>query len=147
MSEATAVASISIQATRKSVWNALTDPDLIREYFMGATVSTDWKVGHPISFSGEFEGKAYEDKGEILVVEPEVRMSFSHWSPLAGTQDLPENYHVVDIALRGENGNTNVTLTQSNFTGGVTEADRASRADYEKNWSATLEGLKTTVER
>jgi uncharacterized protein YndB with AHSA1/START domain len=147
MSEATAVASISILGTRKSVWNALTDPDLIREYFMGATVSTDWKVGHPISFSGEFKGKTYEDKGEILVVEPEVRLSFSHWSPLAGTEDRAENYHVVDIALRGEGEQTNVTLTQSNFTGGVTEADRTSRADYEKNWSATLEGLKATVER
>jgi uncharacterized protein YndB with AHSA1/START domain len=146
MGEATAVASVSIEATRASVWNALTDPELIRQYFMGATVSTDWKIGHPISFSGEFKGQAYEDKGEVLVVEPEVRLSFSHWSPLTGTQDVPENYHVVDIALRDDNGTTNVTLTQSNFTGGVTKADHSSRADYEKNWSATLQGLKATVE-
>jgi uncharacterized protein YndB with AHSA1/START domain len=147
MSEATAVASINIQATRKAAWNALTDPDLIREYFMGATVSTDWKVGHPITFSGEYQGNAYEDKGEILAVEPEARLSFSHWSPMTGTEDDPENYHVVDITLSDEDGGTSVTLTQSNLKGGVTEADRSNRADYEKNWSSTLEGLKATVER
>ncbi len=70
-----------------------------------------------------------------------------HWSPLGGTEDAPENYHVVEIALDDVGGNTKVTLTQSNLAGDVTEADRAGRADYEKNWKLMLDGLKTTAER
>ena len=36
---------------------------------MGATVKTDWQVGHPITFSGTWKDKPFEDKGEILVVQ------------------------------------------------------------------------------
>lgn len=148
MTESTAQVSTVIRASRKAVWNALTDPDLVREYFMGATVSTDWKVGSPITWSGEWKGKAYQDKGEILTAEPEERLRFSHWSPLTGADDTPENYHVVDIALGDDNdGNTNVTLTQSNLEGGVTDADRAGRSDYEKNWTTMLDGLRSAAER
>ena len=37
-------------------------------------------------------------------------------------------------------------LTQSNLIGGITQADRDNRADYEKNWSTVLKGLKDEVE-
>jgi hypothetical protein len=42
------------------------DPERIKEYYLGAEVQTDWQVGSPITFKGEWEGKSYEDKGEIL---------------------------------------------------------------------------------
>ena len=32
---------------------------------MGADVESDFKVGSPITFRGEFKGKTYQDKGEI----------------------------------------------------------------------------------
>lgn len=146
MTDVTARASTEIQAPPSAVWNALTDPDLIRQYFLGATVTSDWKVGSPITFAGEWDGQKYEDKGEILALEPERRLSYSHWSPMTGQPDLPENYHVVDITLDAKGDITTVTLEQSNLTGGVTDADRAAREDYEKNWATMLQGLKTTVE-
>jgi hypothetical protein len=73
-------------------------------------------------------------------------MSYSHWSPLSGADDVPDNYHVVHITLADAGEGTKVTLEQSNLNGGVTDADRASRADYEKNWTSTLEGLKKVAE-
>lgn len=146
MSEVTASASVVVDRPRQQVWKALTEPDLVKQYFMGATVTTDWEVGHPITFSGEWNDKPYEDKGEILSFEPEQEMSYSHWSPLSGAEDAPENYHVVHIALADVDGGTKVTLEQSNLNGGVTDADEASRADYEKNWKGTLEGLKQVAE-
>jgi uncharacterized protein YndB with AHSA1/START domain len=146
MSEVTASATVVVDQPRQKVWKALTDPDLVKKYFMGATVKTDWEVGHPITFSGQWKDKPFEDKGEILDFKPEKEMSYSHWSPLSGADDVPDNYHVVHIALDDANGGTKVTLEQSNLDGRVTEADRKSRADYEKNWKATLEGLKKVVE-
>jgi len=147
MSEITASASVVVDRPRHQVWKALTEPDLVSQYFMGATVKTDWQVGHPITFSGTWKDKPFEDKGEILTFEPEEEMSYSHWSPLSGADDVPDNYHVVHISLDDAGGGTKVTLEQSNLNGRVTDADRASRADYEKNWTSTLEGLKKVAER
>ena len=146
MSDITASASIVIDRPRTQIWTALTDPDLVKQYFMGATVKSDWQVGHPITFSGTWNDKPYEDKGEILSFEPEQEMSYSHWSPLSGTDDEPSNYHVVHIALEDGMVGTKVTLEQSNLEGGATETDRASRDDYEKNWATVLQGLKKVAE-
>jgi uncharacterized protein YndB with AHSA1/START domain len=146
MPDPTAVVSISISRPAGAVWKALTDPDLIREYYLGATVTTDWRVGSPITWVGEWEGTSYEDKGEILAFEPEQRLRYSHWSPLSGTEDAPENRHVVELTLRKRDHSTEVTLTQSNLSGEVTDADRASRDEYEATWTRMLEGLKRTVE-
>jgi uncharacterized protein YndB with AHSA1/START domain len=146
MPEITASASVVVDSPRDKVWKALTDPDLVSQYFMGATVKTDWQVGHPITFSGTWKDKPFEDKGEILDFKPEKEMSYSHWSPLSGSEDSPDNYHVVHIALADAGGATKVVLEQSNLNGRVTDTDRKSRADYEKNWTATLEGLKKVAE-
>ena len=146
MSEITASASVIVDSTKQEVWKALTQPDLVSQYFMGAIVKTDWQVGHPITFSGTWKDKPFEDTGEILTFEPEKEMSYSHWSPLSGSDDVPDNYHVVRITLADADGSTLVTLDQSNLNGGVTDADRANRADYEKNWTTTLEGLKKVAE-
>lgn len=146
MSEPTARASIKVDAPRSVVWEALTDPELIRQYYLGATITTDWKVGSPITFVGEWDGRKYEDKGEILSVSQEQELRYTHWSPLSGTEDSPENYRVVRISLSSAGATTEVTLEQSNRVGGPTDADRANRAEYEKNWTTLLEGLKSTAE-
>ena len=146
MAEETAQVSIVVEASPQQVWDALLDPVAIKKYFMGATVKTDWKVGSPISWSGEWDGKPFSDKGEILDCEDSKVLSYSHWSPLTGADDTPENYHVVTTTLRETDGGTRVELTQSNLTGGVSAADRRNQASYEKNWSTVLEGLKKTVE-
>ena len=39
MTAVTACASVVIDAPRQRVWEALTDPDLVRQYFMGAEVT------------------------------------------------------------------------------------------------------------
>ena len=133
MPETTARATVEIRAPRADVWRALTDPDRIREYFMGeADVQTDWEVGSPITFRGEWNGQAFEDKGEIVTFEPERELAYSHFSPMTGKPDEPENYHLVDITLGGDDGTTTVTLEQSNLISefpGSHERDEAERAN------------------
>ena len=146
MAESTADVSVFIEAPPREVWDALTDPTKISEYYLGATVTSDWELGSPITWSGEWKGQTYEDKGEVLAVEPERRLSYSHWSPLSGTADKPDNYHVVDVYLTRADGGTAVRLTQSNLSGEVSEEDLKARDDYEKNWRTLLEGLKRVVE-
>jgi uncharacterized protein YndB with AHSA1/START domain len=145
MSEATAKVSRVIEAPVEEVWEAITTPETVQTFFMGAQVESDFQVGSPIRFRGRFKGQAYEDRGEILAAEPEKKLSFSHYSPMSGAPDAPEHYHVVTYELTPEGRQTRVTLTQSNLKGGATRADEERRAEYEKNWAGVLAGLSKAV--
>jgi uncharacterized protein YndB with AHSA1/START domain len=140
MSGDTVSASVEISASPRRVWEALTDPDQIREYFLGTTVTTTWEPGSPITWSGEYDGHRYEDKGEVLEVEPERRLVVTHFSPMSGQDDVPENYHRITYRLDDEGAATRVTLEQDN-----TPAD--SVEDFRSNWETMLGNLKELVER
>ena len=142
MNQSTAEASTRTDASPDAVWKALTTPHELKKFFFGATVESDWKVGSPIRMKGEYDGKSYEDKGEILTFEPGKRLSFSHWSPLSGTPDTPDNYHTVTFELKPEGNGTQVTIIQANLNGQVKPSDIEHKAEYEKNWRAVLDGLK-----
>ena len=135
-----ATAEAEIRAPRSKVWQALTDPDQIEKYMFGSRVETDWKPGSPIVWKGEYEGKKYEDKGEIIEVEPERRLKVTHFSPLSGEEDAPENYHTLVYELEEDDGKTHVSLSQDNNP--TDEAAEHSRA----NWEKMLSGLKEVVE-
>lgn len=62
--------TILIEANAESVWRALTDRETIKKYFFGTEAISDWKVGSTLIFQGEWEGKSYQDKGNILAAEP-----------------------------------------------------------------------------
>lgn len=136
-----AKASVSINASTEKVWDALVDPQAIKQYMFGTNVVSDWTVGSPIVWKGEWRGKAYEDKGRILQLSPGQTIQYSHFSPLSGEPDKPENYHIVTIALSGNGNQTDVTLTQDN------NATEAEKAESEKNWGMMLEALKKFLEQ
>lgn len=140
MSAQTVTASVEISASPAQVWNALTDPELIRQYFFGTEVETDWQPGSPITWSGEYDGKTYRDKGEIVDVVPEERLVVTHYSPLSGEEDRPENYHRVTYRLQDEGDKTRVTLEQDN-------APEQSVEEFTANWETVLGNLKELVER
>ena len=136
-----AVTSVTIDAPRSSVWAALVEPDLVTKYMHGTHLATDWRVGGPVTWSGEWKGKVYQDKGTVLEVQPDRRLSYSHWSPLGGSPDVPENYHTVTVELGDEGAGTRLTLTQDNNPTQA-EADKMAR----DNWAPMLAGLKSTAE-
>lgn len=134
-------ASTTIHAPGARVWDALVKPDAIRQYMFGTNVVSDWQVGHSIVWKGEWQGKAYEDKGVILRMEPGRSIQYTHYSPLSGVPDVPENYHTVTVELAPEGDQTRVTLTQDH------NASEDERAHSEQNWVMMLQALKEFVER
>ncbi len=150
MNEIAAEATVDIDAQPGEVWRSLTDPERIKEYYLGAEVQTDWQVGSPIILKGEWDGKPYEDKGEILVFEPERKLAYSHWSPTGGKPDAPENYHVVEVTLDQLEGKTRVTLHPSNLEGGRDRGrprePRALREELEANARRAQEDDRSLVE-
>ena len=114
MADYLATAETDIKASPARVWEVLTDPDEIRKFMFGAEVKTDWQQGSPITWSGEMEGKPYQDKGEILEVDPGRLLKLTHYSPLTGQPDVPENYHTLTYTLDGDGTATHLKLTQDN---------------------------------
>ena len=138
MPEDTVTVQKTIVAPAFEVWAALTTPSTIKKYFFGSDVRSDFRRGSPITWSGEYEGKHYEDKGEIQAVEPGRSMTFTHYSNMSGKPDKPENYSTVTYGLEKKGDQTEVTVTQKNCMG--------HEEDARKNWAMVLDGLKKTVE-
>ena len=136
----TAKASTTIHAPASKVWAAITQPEIIKQYLFDTEVITDWKEGSPIIYRGEWKGKPFEDKGKILQVEPEKRLVSTHWSPLSGVPDTPENYHTVAYELSEKDGQTEVTITQDN------NASDEEKMHSEQNWKTVLDGMKKLLE-
>ncbi len=135
-----ATAKTTIHAPASKVWEALTRPELIKQYFFGSDIVTDWRVGSPVYYRGEWQGRRYEDKGTILEFEPGRRLVATHWSPLSGVPDVPENYHTVTYLLSERDGATEVTIKQDK------NASEEERMHSEQNWQMVLAGLKKLLE-
>jgi uncharacterized protein YndB with AHSA1/START domain len=133
--------SININGPCEKIWNALVTPDSIKQYMFGTNVISNWHAGDPIIWKGEWQGKGYEDKGEILQFIPGRILQYSHYSPLSSLPDAPSNYHTVTIELHADGDQTRVSLTQDN------NSTDAERLHSEQNWQMMLNSLKQFVEK
>ncbi len=131
---------IDINAPAAEVWDALTNPVVIKQYFFGTDLKTDWKQGSPIVWTGEWQGKTYQDKGKVLEIDPGRYVKYSYWSSMSGTEDKPENYQNVSYRLNEVNGITTLELTQDNIK------DEASKQHSEQNWQMVFGKMKELVE-
>lgn len=136
----TAEASIEVAAPIERVWAALTEPALVKQYFFGTEMTTDWKVGSPITYRGEWERKPYEDRGTVLAFEPFHRLVFSYWSNFSGLPDTPENRQTIEQRVEARGSHTLVSISQDNA--GTEEARDHSAA----NWAMVLGEMKKLIE-
>jgi uncharacterized protein YndB with AHSA1/START domain len=108
--------SIEINASAKAVWEALTDPDKIKVYLYGTETITDWQVGSPIIFQGEYDGNQYKDKGNVLENTPGKTLKYEYWSGFSGLEDKPENYSILTYLIESLADNqTKFTWAQEGF--------------------------------
>ncbi|HEY1546664.1 MAG TPA: SRPBCC domain-containing protein [Kofleriaceae bacterium] len=136
----TAKTQITIHAAPDKVWAALTKPELVKQYFMGAQMTADWKVGGELKYEGEFQGKPFEEHGEIKKLEPEKVLQATNFSAASGKPDAPENYALVTWELEKKGGDTLLSVSQDHIANdkGVTHA--------KEMWDFVLKGIKKVVE-
>lgn len=132
--------SILLDAPASTVWKAVTDPVEVKKYFFGTDLVTEWQVGQPIYFRGEWEGQPYEDKGTVLAYEPEKMLQYDYYSSFSDKEDIPENYQTITYELEPQAGKTLLKITQTNV-------DSAEQKEHsEQNWDMVLQELKKLVE-
>jgi uncharacterized protein YndB with AHSA1/START domain len=140
MTDLSVSTSTTIKASAQEIWNALTTPEVIRHWFFGVDTETDWTPGSPIVHRGEWQGKPYVDKGEIVRFEPPELLVHTHWSDLSGRPDRPENYQEVSWALAERDGSTTLTIIERNLP------SEEGKALSEQSWETVLESLKSLLE-
>ena len=140
METLTATTTVTFNAPAAKVWQGLTDPKIVKPYFFGTDLKSDWKIGDPITFSGEWEGHKYQDGGIILDIDPPKYLKYTYWSSMSGTEDKPENYNNITYELSEDNGVTTLTITQD----GVRNLEAAEHS--QQNWKTVFDGLKKIIE-
>jgi uncharacterized protein YndB with AHSA1/START domain len=140
MTDLRASASTTIDASPQQVWEALTTPEVIKRWFFGVDTETDWKEGSPIVHRGEWQGRPYRDKGEIVRVDPPRLLVHTHWSDLSGTPDSREHHQEVTWALAERDGATELTVSERNLP------SEEARATSEQTWPTVLANLKDLLE-
>jgi uncharacterized protein YndB with AHSA1/START domain len=132
--------SIWINAPRERVWQAITTPAQINQWWGG---NDHWafsalEVGAAVTFGYGSEAM----QATIAVVDPPRQFSIK-WPPQA-------QYHMIDIytiyQLEEENGGTRVTVTETGFEA-LPDDIRQTRFDQTaKGYATVLDGLKAHVE-
>lgn len=132
--------SVVIQAPVSDVWKALTDPTLIKQYYLGVDAIGEWKEGNTIIFKGEWQGKKIEGKGKVLQLEDERLLKHSFLSNISGLEDKPENYHIVTYQLVRRNDSTELILTEENLQ------TKEMQEQSMKLWDMIFSNLKKLLE-
>jgi len=131
---------LKFKAPASKVWQGLTDPEMVKAYFFGTKLESSWRVGEAIVFSGEWDGKQYEDHGKILEIEPGRFLRYTYWSSMSGTEDKPENYATITYSLDENDGVTTLIITQDNIK------DEEAKQHSEQNWQGVFDGLRKMIE-
>lgn len=129
----------TIKAPIHKVWDALINPEMVKQYFFGSDQITDWKVGSKILWTGEYEGTTYEDKGIVKEFVHNKKLSYAYLSSWSGLEDKPENYLSVSYEVNEVENGTELSIVQSNYN--------EEKAKHSKeNWAVVIDGLKKLVE-
>ncbi|HZV70033.1 MAG TPA: SRPBCC domain-containing protein [Saprospiraceae bacterium] len=140
--------SITIDASASSVWDALVNPEQTKKYMFGCETVSDWKIGSPLHWRGNYEGQDMVFvKGNIVDLQPEKLLSYTTIDPNnAEVPDVPENYLTVTYKLTEENGQTTLEISQGDYST-VADGERRYEDTVEGGgWSSILEAIKLLLE-
>ena len=132
-----------IATTPEKVWNALIDPKVMRQYWVGTKVESpahenisDWKIGSRWEHRNVTTGAA-DVVGKVVEHTPPRRLAFT-WARPAEYDDASKHSRVsFDIEPWG-NGLVRLTVTHDGL-----ESDPKMLAGISGGWPQILSNLKT----
>lgn len=137
---ATNISTITLDATKSKVWDTLTKPELVKLWQFGSELITSWEVGSNIKFRTEWEGKIFEQWGQVLEVRPTELLKYSLFAPRPDLEDKPENYFIMSYVLTTENGQTKLEIIQED------NRPDAKQEEPQGEENPILQSLKNVIE-
>ena len=107
--------TIAIAAPTNKVYEALTDSDLIIQYYPLTEVVSDWQLGSEIIGKGSIEGQSFTDYGKIDRLVKNKEFQYTYWSTNHETERTPENYLTIRYTLSQTDKRTVLNLEQRNI--------------------------------
>ena len=140
--------TVQIAAPIDKVWAALTEPEWTKKYMFNCAVDSDWKVGSPVLWKMEHEGKVIIPvKGHVEEIVPGRLLKYSVIDPNMGIPDVPENYLHVTYALSETKDGTVLTVTQDGYEHAARGKERYEEAVKAGGWSSILAVIKELLEK
>ena len=140
--------SITIYASAAKVWDALINPEKTKKYMFGCETVSDWKIGSPLLWQAEYEGKeTVFVKGEIVDLQPEKYLKYTTIDPNSNIDDTSENYLTVTYELISDDGKTILNVKQGDYLT-VADGERRYQEAYNngEGWDPILTEIKKLVE-
>ncbi len=140
--------SIIINASSSAIWDALTNPEKTKIYMFGCETVSTWKVGSPLLWRMNYEGKELIPvKGIVVAIEPNKLLKYTVIDPNASYPDIPENYLYVTYELAEQNRQTTLTVTQDGFETAA-EGEKRYKDVYNNGngWNPILIEIKKVAE-
>jgi len=127
-----------IRSTTEKLWQALTSTELLKRYWMGASIESDWEVGSPWSATSP-DGIVF-DSGEILESEPQRRLVMkwqNEWKPeFMAEGDSRCIYQIEPLGMA-----VKLTVTHS-----IERPDSKFIASVTPAWPMVMSNLKSLLE-
>jgi uncharacterized protein YndB with AHSA1/START domain len=137
---ATNISILQLNAPIHKAWEAVTKPDLVKQWQFGSELITDWNVGSSIRFRTEWDGKVFEQWGHVLEVTLNSKIVYSLFAPRQGLEDKPENYFLMTYQLTEMNGSVKLEIIQEDNRAG------AKQDEVQGEENPVLKGLKVLID-
>jgi len=132
------VYEIYIRATPERIWQALTNSDLVKRYYFGSVIESDFRAGSPLVYKQPDTGRV-DITGEVIEADPPRKLV--HTFSVGWDEDVhdPPTRVTWEITPAGEA--SRVAVTHDGFT-----EENETFAQTKGGWPMILSGLKTLLE-
>lgn len=133
-----------IETTIDRVWQALVDPELMAQYWIGsngpARVNiSEWKIGSRWDHTRADESKQVDITGTVLELDPPTRMALSWARPKEADDKTKHSLVTFDLVPQG--AVVKLTVTHSDL-----EKDPDMLKGISGGWPQILSNMKTLLE-
>jgi uncharacterized protein YndB with AHSA1/START domain len=127
-----------VRTTPQKLWEALTTPEFMKQYWFGVTAETDWQPGSPWKLMLA-DGRV-ADTGEILEAEPAKRLVIK-WRNEFRPELKAEGYTRCTMEIEQDGDIAKLSIVHE-----IDVADSKTIAAVSGGWPRILSNLKSLLE-
>ena len=136
--ESSFVYATYIRTTPERLWSALTDPEQMKEYWLGMHLKTNWTPG--AEWQMLFPDGRVADTGEILELDPPRRIVL-RWRNEFRPELKAEGFALCKMELEAVGAAVRLTITHT-----IERADSKFIEAVSNGWPKVLSNLKSMLE-
>lgn len=106
-----------LPASVSQVWDALINPAKTKLFMFNCEVKSDWQIGSPIIWKGNYQGYESGERGIILEFEVGKKLKYTSFDPNFGLPDTEQNRLHISYDLSAIGDSTELITTIENFNG------------------------------